>query len=355
MRLVLIALGMCVAVSCGKKQEQEPASAPAGKSVVPADAAAAPPAAPVKAEQPPARPKAYFVALRRGRALDKKKDYPGAIVAFEAALEAVPDDARALSELSWVLFQHGDLARAEEVARASIARATLPELRAASLYNLGRVLEAQKDRDGALAAYRESYALRPHKAVAPRIEQLGGGLNVAPVPAVADASFEPTDEWWFSELDAPRAPFLAARVLENQRERCDVAMKTARGWFVFGDVGYCTGNNRYYRTAATLSVEESGGKTVLVVSLLLGERNYEEVADGEEVWSNHETTSKIYCGLGPSGVPSCTRPLVVETFVDENEDTLEETRTQVRTIELKDGALVITQGGATAISPLAFP
>src|SRR5262245_55957379 len=73
-------------------------------------------AAKAKATKPakPGKPskeqlKAYNDALKRGRAASKKKDWAGAIKAFEECLTLAPDDAMALSELGWALYSSGDL------------------------------------------------------------------------------------------------------------------------------------------------------------------------------------------------------------------------------------------------------
>jgi tetratricopeptide (TPR) repeat protein len=124
-------------------------------------------------EVPPAARAEYRERLAAGRKHAKDKRWGEAVTEFEGALAAIPMDGRALSELGWVAFQAGDHAKARK-ANADAVRVTHDrELKGASLYNLGRVAEAQSDASGAARFYRESMALRPHKAVAARLAALG--------------------------------------------------------------------------------------------------------------------------------------------------------------------------------------
>jgi tetratricopeptide (TPR) repeat protein len=96
------------------------------------------------------------------------RDFAAAATAFEAALAAKPDDARALAELSWAQFSAGDFAAAEETAvKASSATSDRPVL-AMALYNQGRALEALDRPTEAQEAYTSSLALRDNREVRSR-------------------------------------------------------------------------------------------------------------------------------------------------------------------------------------------
>jgi tetratricopeptide (TPR) repeat protein len=82
-------------------------------------------------------------------------------------------DARALSELGWAAFKAGDYDRALSANRDSVKAATEPRVKAASLYNLGRVAEACGDKPAAVGYYLQSIRLRPNDAVAARLKALG--------------------------------------------------------------------------------------------------------------------------------------------------------------------------------------
>jgi hypothetical protein len=112
------------------------------------------------ADRPP-----YLAALKRGRGLADRGDFAGAIAAFRQALTSAPDDPVALSELGVAALQAGDLPLAEQSTRASVRLASEPRLKAASLYNLGRVCEKKGDTQAAVDAYQQSLTVRPNATV----------------------------------------------------------------------------------------------------------------------------------------------------------------------------------------------
>jgi hypothetical protein len=148
-------------------------------------AAIAPVAAPatpaVKAKPQPIDPvvrKTYFANLSKGQKLGKAKKWKDAIVAFEAALAAIPGDDRALSELSWAALSFGDFAKAKQAGHASVLAASGKDVKAASLYNLGRAEEASKNAKEAARLYQQSLALRDNKIVKDRLAALGATAPV---------------------------------------------------------------------------------------------------------------------------------------------------------------------------------
>jgi tetratricopeptide (TPR) repeat protein len=167
-----------------------------------------------------APPPSYRAALARGRALARAEDWPGAIGAFEAAVAADPGDARARSELGWAALHGGDLALAERASEDAIARAT-GKVKAAALYNLGRVHEARGDRVAAGAAYRASLALRPSATVAKRLAELARGAAIAPV-AIAPVAVAPVAPV------APSARMASRRAFADQAAYCAAIDADAR-------------------------------------------------------------------------------------------------------------------------------
>src|SRR4051812_33150108 len=163
MSKMIVLVAMLIAAGWVGTAEAKDAAPVTTKAAAPATAAKKI----TKAEQ-----RRYRAALRAGRSKLKKKDAKGAVASFEAALVAVPDDARALSELGFAAFLAGDLVKARQATERSIAAAGDPKLRAASMYNLGRILEAQGKKDDAVEIYRRSLALRPNAIVRDRLVKL---------------------------------------------------------------------------------------------------------------------------------------------------------------------------------------
>jgi tetratricopeptide (TPR) repeat protein len=132
-----------------------------------------------------AAPPNVKAAIARGRQLVKKADYAGAVRAFQEAVTAAPEDATALSELGLAAFKANDLKLAEQASRKSVTLATSPPLRAASLYNLGRVQEARGEKVAAIDSYRRSLEDRPNKIVRERL------LGLDPKAAAANDPVAP--------------------------------------------------------------------------------------------------------------------------------------------------------------------
>ena len=116
--------------------------------------------------------KAREQAISEGRRLFRAKDYAGAATAFAQATEASPSDADAWSELGWAAFNAGDLERAEDATRKSLARTGTNNVRGATLYNLGRIDEQRNRPDAAVADYEQSLRARPNGVVLERLRAL---------------------------------------------------------------------------------------------------------------------------------------------------------------------------------------
>jgi tetratricopeptide (TPR) repeat protein len=127
--------------------------------------------APAWAAAPSAQPD-YRIELQRGRKAVSEGAYPDAITAFETALRARPADPVALSELGWAAFLAGDMMRARSTTNQALTLAKDRSLRAACLYNLGRIAEGNGDPKAAIEAYRGSVQLRKNAEVNGRLAAL---------------------------------------------------------------------------------------------------------------------------------------------------------------------------------------
>jgi tetratricopeptide (TPR) repeat protein len=197
----------------------------------------------------------FKAAIADAHKADKKGDHAACAAAYQRALALQPDDGRLLSDLGWQLFLAKDLPRAEEVTRKAIG-AGVGRLRAASNYNLGKILEAKGDKSGAVKAYVASLEERPNLTVMTTLARLDPAAASAADPmrprpmegpypsleAFCDARGKKGRE------DCPADPFLGgdkptlkpggprrdARVFvsEGDRRLCHFAVRTERGWFV---------------------------------------------------------------------------------------------------------------------------
>jgi tetratricopeptide (TPR) repeat protein len=296
----------------------------------------------------------YERALAEGRRLHRAREYAAAVKAFEGALAAAPDDARAQSELGWAAFFAGDLGRAEQATRRALAGTDDAELRGSALYNLGRILEARGAADEAIDAYARSMEARPNAIVAERRTKLGeAAALVAATTEPRPLSGPHTDlAAWCSErerasaegflcdptskqlgyydgarsLERPPAPFLEVRVFASGTamfpgdESSEIgfgeasyhlAVRTDRGWFVWQDLAstYNPGAFGIWGEMRTDALElrdlVPGGAPEVVVRYTssLVDQNMA----GAEV-SFESTSYVLVCGIGSSG-PSCVGPV----------------------------------------------
>lgn len=122
--------------------------------------------------------KQYREHLREGRKLVQGKKYKEGLEVFEKALAIDPNNARILSEIGWAAYLAGDYERSIQANNDSVRFAKEDKLKGASLYNLGRVAEAQKDTSKAATYYERSLIFRENKTVRERLASVkaqGGG------------------------------------------------------------------------------------------------------------------------------------------------------------------------------------
>ena len=328
MRKAIAGVGVLMLIGCGSKSsESEKAEKPEKAPV----ATEKQPAAKPEPEKKQGKPKAYVTALREGRALVKNKDYAGAIAKLDAALAVVEGDATALSEIGWAALQAGDLERAQDATTRSIAAAENPKLKAASLYNLGRIAEERGDKDAAKQAYTESLALRPNDTVEKRLAKLENrevrdlltpqpigaayarfeDVCVEPDPAPAETPACPIKVG--HTLEAPAAPFEAVRTLRLLSEPdeevwestdCELAIQTRGKWYFSAPVECEVGPGFTAVTKIEL-VAQDGGAPVLRV-------DYHTNLSSRFADYNEELA--VFCGVGKSGAPTCTRAILTREF-----------------------------------------
>jgi tetratricopeptide (TPR) repeat protein len=275
----------------------------------------------------------YNTSLREGRRLARRGDWAAAMKAFEAALVATPDDAVALSELGFAAFKAGKLDVAKRETRRAVDQAREPNVKAASLYNLGRIDEALNDAASARNDYQQSLALRPNDVVRARLAALSAGAPAGDPLGVAvlDGPKDSPDDVCVAEyrkhtcdlggapeaeLRPPLAPFVHARVSRTDTDGDGPAffllIQTARGWFYrhLLDTQDVSGK---WGTRETVTVDELatrplGPKSAPELLLRYTLRSRTGTDDGvatttEERW--------VVCGVSGAGEVSCTDGLRV--------------------------------------------
>jgi tetratricopeptide (TPR) repeat protein len=317
----------------------------------PAAAAKKPPPKPPTAEEQ----KRYKEALGRGRTLENKKDWTGALAAFNQSLAAVPNDATAYSEISVCAFMKKDYRLAEDAARKSVAFAANPKLRAASLYNLGRVQEDRGEKAAAIESYSQSLLDRPNKTVRERLLALDPKAAAATDPlapkpmegpfaslakwcadtrdrSACETNGEPGESaegdekppeftcgWDTPEktLDKPPAPYKEIRFFHTEcSERGGdlsnadfyLAIKMPTGWYVAGNTGVTLNSMRQTNELGLDSLEVRdvvpGGAPEVVLRTTTSS-DYRGTDQTTSSWMN-------VAGVGPSGRPSATAQILLE-------------------------------------------
>jgi hypothetical protein len=357
---------LVIATACVDRQTGAPPPANSTSTTTSASAAAAPPSnvapksiaakAKVKPKADPSlddtKRKAYLKALEAARTLHRKKDYAGAVKGFQKALEIMPDDARALSELGWSAFNDKQLGLAETSLKKAIERTSDAQLRGSTLYNLGRVHEEEGDKPRAIEDYQDSLRLRPNAVVLARLATLAPDAAKAfeivtptkalgPFPDLAAAcagvvqsitaadktlvvTCDPnatTGSFFEGAVEAVElaAPWAGARIVTTCQDAIStcaeggvhLALQTKSDgkWWIAPNIesAYNPGAFGIYEgvTGEKIEVKDRvvGGAPEVVVQLR------HERSDSDLGWNEVEsdtTESMILCGLGPSNAPTCT-------------------------------------------------
>ena len=113
--------------------------------------------------------------LEKGRKLTRAKDYPGAVTALTAAIEAASSDEDAARPRAARCYAHllaGSLKDARADCEAVLSLTLAPRFEASVHYNLGQVAEREGKTSQARAAYERSLALREHATVRRALDAL---------------------------------------------------------------------------------------------------------------------------------------------------------------------------------------
>ena len=277
-----------------------------------------------------------------GRNLASDGKLAQAIAKLEACIAIIPDDATALGELGFTAYRAKDYVKAESATRKAIASQGSPNVRGAALYNLGLILEDNKDPAGAIAAYSESLRARPNVAVRAKLRKLDAKAAEAFDPYKPAAMAGP-----FPTLDAfcKTMPSKVVEKMDNLEMPCTcghaVKSATAIGPFkqleVFtrtcaldGHAMDSMGSDEYRIAAqldagwfvtplstvwfsrkcsntpkvAVLDVNSLGGKQVGRIEFT----NVGECMKSDD-WSDR---TLVVIGIGPSGKPSATPPIITK-------------------------------------------
>lgn len=131
-----------------------------------------------KPEPPPQKQKAdsdklstYWKAMNEGRKATLAKKYDDANAAFDKALKAMPDDARALSERGYAKLLAKDWKGAVSDLDKAVVRTSDKKLLGQIYYNYGLAAEGQGDAEAARAAFARSNTYNPTPAAQ---KKLGG-------------------------------------------------------------------------------------------------------------------------------------------------------------------------------------
>lgn len=338
----------------------------------------------------------YRVALARGRRLHHRRDFEGAVEAFAQALDLLPGDPRALGELGWALIFAGRLDDAEAVLREAQAGVGDDDrLRASILYNLGRVAEARGRDAAAIDAYQRSLQLRPNPDAYHHLSGLEGGTRYLFGPEVRplQGPYERLAEFCQEErrvtakqradedadsfgclpnaaeglggaaVEVPRPrrlprPWKGLRFVEVRPNpyavRFHAALRTDAGWFVLPDVAALVRGTPGTKERATRLAGRSellfGGAPQIVLEV---ETRWALTEDARELESETHRV-EFLCGLGSSGVPSCTGALPRATEATRGEgDGAEHTRWVIERRTRPEGVMVLEGDADTLDEPAA--
>ncbi len=172
-------------------------TAAAAKALVEPSASALPKSNPAKSAGNPKEAKvaktaqvAYAAGLKEGRTATVAKKYDDAVAAFNKAIEALPGDARALSERGYAKYLAGKLDAAEVDFRQAEAATKDAKLLASIYFNHGLVAEKRSLPEAARAAFAKSEQLRSTPAASKKLA--GASACGAAISTEASALVEAT-------------------------------------------------------------------------------------------------------------------------------------------------------------------
>jgi len=224
MSRTLILISVLSIVGCGGKKDEPAKQAPSEPAPSTPKTTEAP-----KTTEPPKPSGEYASHIAAGEKLETQLKWSEALVEYEAALTAKPNDATALGEVGYAAFHVGNLGRAKEASLLAVEAAGKDDkLRGAALYNLGRAIE-KAEPNAAAAMYATSNSIRPRAIVKARLativareptrvrkttpdgDALLAKLHVDPISLPpARAAAKPLDRKLFDALDDAGVEFQGA-------------------------------------------------------------------------------------------------------------------------------------------------
>jgi len=196
-------------IGAGCKDEKKPAVEE--RPVAAASTTASAPIAKKKAKpEPPKKADAgklaaYWKAMSDGRKATLAKKFDDAYAAFDRALVAMPDDARAISERGYAKLLAKDYKGALADLDFAVARTKDRKLLGQIYYNYGLAAEAKGDAAAARAAFARSNDYNPTPAAKKKLD--GQPACTAIIDADTPTSAPKTFASWKEAYEAARADF----------------------------------------------------------------------------------------------------------------------------------------------------
>jgi len=258
----------------------------------------------------------YPQAMADGARQMTTNDIHSAVISFRAALEARPNDPRALTELSWATFLAGEFDAAAQAANLATSYTNDPRLQAMAYYNLGRAEEARGATAEAEFAYAASLNLRDHPEVRARLKRLGPALLA---PHRLAGPFAKPEDFCKGPCDVDRdvgphwggaaglvAPFRDAVKIDideaDNYPLANIAVQLEDGWYVLPAVGRAPQGHGGEHTAKLRMV---GRWLVVDWGAKVGR------------WGHSDVSSLFVCSL-TGQQPSCVGPLVYKQAEEDN-------------------------------------
>jgi hypothetical protein len=161
-------------VTISATSSRSPAAVPVASHVQAGSVASAPGSAPSASERlvetaEKDRLRNYWKEMAQGRFATTKKSFATAITAFDHALEAMPDDARAYAERGYAQLLAKNFRLARQDFDRAVERTDDRKLLAQIWYNYGLTADEEGRTKDALAAFARSNEMNPTAAAAKRL------------------------------------------------------------------------------------------------------------------------------------------------------------------------------------------
>lgn len=200
-KLSCLLLGLCLVACTKDKPSADEKTAPVASESAKADKSDEKPAAKKAKPEPPKKEPnkkadegklaTYWKAMNDGRNATRAKKYDEAYAAFDKALVAMPDDARAISERGYAKLLAKDYKGAIADLDRAVARTKDRKLLGQIYYNYGLAAEAKGDAAAAKAAFARSNEYNPTPAAKKKLdgEKACTAIITAEVSSVSKRTF----------------------------------------------------------------------------------------------------------------------------------------------------------------------